>query len=71
MYLNLSHDIKDEEMGTIEEITIVYSIVNSFLSNFKSAKKIQLLIEGQVFHTLNGLLYTYNPLEFNTNLVEE
>jgi hypothetical protein len=71
MYLNLSHDIKTDEMGTLDEITTLYSIVNSFLSNFKNSKKIQFLIEGQAFHTLNGLLYTYDPIEFNNNPVEE
>jgi len=71
MYLNLSSDIRNDEMGTVEEITTVYSIVDSFLSNFKTAKKIQLLIEGEAFHTLNGVLYTYDPIEFNNNLVEE
>jgi len=71
MYLNLSSDIRNDEMGTIEEITTVYSIVNSFLSNFKTAKKVQLLIEGEAFHTLNGVLYTFDPIEFNNNLVEE
>jgi len=71
MYLNLSSDIRNDEMGAVEEITTVYSIVNSFLSNFKAAKKIQLLIEGEAFHTLNGVLYTYDPIEFNNNLVEE
>ena len=71
MYLNLSNDIRNDEMGSIEEITTVYSIVNSILSNFKSAKKVQLLIEGEAFHTLNGVLYIYDPIEFNNNLVEE
>ena len=71
MYLNLSHDIKTDEMGTPEEITTLYSIVNSFLSNFKNSKRIQFLIEGQALHTLNGLVYTYDPIEFNNNLVEE
>jgi hypothetical protein len=71
MYLNLSHDIKSEDMGTVQEITTLYSIINSFLSNFKSSKRVQVLIEGQAFYTVNGVLYTYNPIEFNNNLVEE
>ncbi|MDR2017608.1 MAG: GerMN domain-containing protein [Syntrophobacterales bacterium] len=71
VYLNLSHNIKNEEMSTAQGITALYSIINSLLSNFKNSKQVQLLVEGQVFHTVNGVLYTYDPIEFNNNIVEE
>ncbi len=71
MYLNLSQHIRSEEMSPTEEIAVLYSIVNSFLSNFRDAKKVQLLVEGQGLYTMKGLVFTYLPLEFNNQLMED
>ncbi len=71
LYLNLSQDIKGEKMGAAEEIATVYAIVNSFLSNFREAKSVQILVDGQAVYTINGVLYTYAPIEFNNQLLEE
>jgi hypothetical protein len=71
LYLNLSADIKDERMSGADQITTVYAIVNSFLANIREARSVQLLIEGQALHTINGVVYTYAPIEFNNQLLEE
>ncbi len=71
MYLNFSQELKSAKANPLNEITTVYSLVNSFLSNFAEAKSVQILVEGQALYTINGLLYTYAPIEFNNQLVEE
>jgi hypothetical protein len=71
IYLNLSQDIKSEKIRPTKEIGLVFSIVNSFLSTFKDAKKVQLLVEGEGIYTTGGLLFTYLPLEFNNQLTED
>jgi hypothetical protein len=71
LYLNLSRDLLDEKTGGADEITTVYGITNSFLANFREAKKVQILVEGQAVHTIHGVLYTYAPIEFNNQLWEE
>jgi spore germination protein GerM len=70
IYLDFS---KDFLYGVDEssEMVKVYSVVNTFLSNFWGAKRVQLLIEGEALYTVGGLLYTYLPLEFNEELLEE
>ena len=71
IYLNFSQDLKAEKASPLSEIATVYSIVNSFLANFKGSKSVQLLVEGEPVYTVSGLLYTYEPLEFNNQIVEE
>jgi hypothetical protein len=71
LYLNLSQDMKSGATDAATEVITVYSVVNSFLSNFSGAKSVQILVEGQAVYTLHGLLYTYLPLEFNNQLLEE
>jgi len=71
LYLNLSKDIAVKKTATIAEITRIFSIVNSFLGNFRNASKVQLLVEGHPVYTLNGTVYTYKPLEFNQDLLED
>lgn len=47
MYLNFSKEIlNDKTMGTSREINMVYSIVNTFIFNFRNINKVQLLVEG-------------------------
>ncbi len=71
MYLNVSRDIIDDKPATMKEILTVYSIAHSFLATFKEAKKVLFLADGQVLYTLHGTLYTYKPIEFNPDLLED
>lgn len=69
LYLNVSHEFVDRD--TERDITMVYGIVNSFLETFKNAKSVQLLVEGQPVYTRSGLVYIFEPLEFNNELLED
>jgi spore germination protein GerM len=70
LYLNISREFIDR-MGHEREITVIYSLVNSFIESFRDAKRVQLLIEGQPMYTRSGLLYVFEPLEFNKDVLEE
>ncbi len=70
IYVDFSKDLTKEELN-FSEIALVYSIVNTFVSNFSSSRRVQLLIEGEPVNTLGGILFTYFPLEFNEDLMEE
>jgi spore germination protein GerM len=70
LYLNLSKEFLDP--GTpAREVTMVYSLVDSFLASFPRAKRVQLLVEGAPVYTRSGFLYILEPLEFNKELLEE
>ena len=72
IYLNVSRDIISDSPSTMKDILTVYSIVNSFLTTFKdTAQKVLFLVDGQVLYTLRGTLYTYKPIEFNPDLLED
>jgi hypothetical protein len=71
LYVNLSKGFLEGQAASANEVTTIYSLVNSLASAFKEARKVQLLVEGQPFYTVNGVVYTYRPLEFNKDLVEE
>jgi len=71
LYLNFSKDILEKQTTAMMEIMKTFSIVNSFLGTFRNANKVQLLVEGQPVYTLNGTVYTYKPLEFNQDLLED
>lgn len=71
LYLNLSKEVRDTALTSMREIIMTYAITNSFLASFKGMNQVQLLAEGQPFYTLNGVMYTYMPLEFNRDLLEE
>jgi hypothetical protein len=71
MYLNFSKDLRHTRLSTIQEIHTTYGIVNSFLGTFTDATRVQILVEGEPVYTLNGLIYTYNPIEFNKQLLED
>lgn len=71
VYLNLSHALMGASPKGPAEITMVYAIVNSFLATFRNMRKVQILVEGKPLHTLGGVVYTYLPLEFNNDLVED
>ncbi len=71
LLLNFSHEIATMKLDPLTEIQTVYAIVNSFLANFTRAKSVQLLAGGQAFFTINGTAYTYKPLEFNSQILED
>jgi hypothetical protein len=71
LYLNFSKDISVKKGTTMTEILKIFSIVNTFLGSFGNTNKVQLLVEGQPVYTLHGAVYTYKPLEFNQDLLED
>jgi hypothetical protein len=71
LYLNFSKNISDKKITSMTEILKTFSIVNSFLGSFRNTNKVQFLVEGQPVYTLNGTVYTYKPLEFNQDLLED
>jgi hypothetical protein len=71
LYLNLSKNLTETLPGAPPEIIMVYALVNSFATSFKDVRKVQLLVEGEPVYTIGGLLYTYLPLEFNKDLMED
>lgn len=71
LYLNLSRGLMEVQAGAPSEILMVYSLVNSFIASFKETRKVQLLFDGQPAYTIRGVLYTYTPLEFNRELLED
>ena len=70
-YLNFSKEIQSAGIGTDREITMVYSIVDTFVTNFRNVNGVQLLAEGQPIQTIGGLIYTYKPIEFNKGVLED
>jgi hypothetical protein len=71
VYLNFSKDLRLGSEWQGDEIAAVYSIVNSFLGSFRYTKKVQLLIDWQPVYTLRGVVYTYLPMEFNKQVMED
>lgn len=71
LYLNFSRNIAEKKLTMMTEILKTFSIVNSFLGSFGNTNKVQLLVEGQPVYTLHGAVYTYRPLEFNQDLLED
>ncbi len=71
LYLNLSKNLAEVRPGAPPEIVVVYSLVNSFASSFKDVNKVQLLLDGAPVYTIGGVVYTYLPLEFNKDLMED
>jgi hypothetical protein len=70
LYLNVSKEFI-ERASPEKEINMTYGIVNSFIESFRGAKSIQLLVEGLPVYTKSGLLYIFEPLEFNRDVMEE
>ncbi len=71
IYTNLSDHLIKEIKEPSQEITALYSIINTLISNTGNAKAVQILIEGRPVYTLKGLIYTYRPLTYNNDLMEE
>jgi len=54
-YVDFSNDIlSDFQPGIRSETLVIYSIVNSIVSNLPSVKRVQFLIQGQEVETLDG-----------------
>jgi hypothetical protein len=70
LYLNLSKEFMDPG-SPAREVTMVYSLVDSFLASFPNTKSVQLLVEGKAVYTRSGLLYILEPLQFNKELLED
>jgi hypothetical protein len=71
IYLNFSKDIVEGKTASMTEISKTFSIVNSFLKNLNNTKRVQFLVDGQPLYTLGGTLYTYKPIEFNQDVLED
>jgi len=71
LYLNLSKNLADAQPEARPDIMIVYSLVNSFASSFRDVNKVQLLLDGAPAYTIGGVVYTYLPLAFNKDLMED
>jgi hypothetical protein len=71
LYLNFSRIVTEKKTTTMAEILKTFSIVNSFLGSFGNTHTVQLLVEGHPVYTLHGTVYTYKPLEFNQDLLED
>ncbi|MCX8022399.1 MAG: GerMN domain-containing protein [Syntrophorhabdaceae bacterium] len=71
VYLNLSREIYEQTGGPQKEINMVYSIVNSYVANFKDARQVQILVEGKPVETIDGVVYLHKPIAMNKTLMEE
>jgi len=61
-YVDFSRDLVDNHpSGTAAEISTVYAVVNSLTYNFKSIKRVFILVEGEERETLNGHLGLDRP----------
>jgi hypothetical protein len=70
IYLNVSKEFVEKTFPE-REITMTYGLVNSFIESFRGAKSVQILVDGQPVYTKNGILYIFEPLEFNRDVMEE
>ena len=70
IYLNFTKDLQGVA-GKNDDVGIVYAIVNSFLASFRYTKKVQLLVDWKPIYTLRGTVYTYLPIEFNKQVMED
>ncbi len=71
MYLDFSSGIIETHISSMADILKTFSIVNSFIGSFRNIDKVQILVEGQPVYSINGAVYTYKPLEFNKDLLED
>ena len=70
IYLNVSREFLERTEPECE-MTMVYCLVNSFLESFRDAKAAQILVEDQPIYSRSGLLYLFEPLQFNKELLED
>ncbi len=70
VYVDFSREIQFEHLsGTTAEISTVYSVVNSLAFNFKSVKKVFILVDGNEKETLKGHVDISRPLVPMYNLI--
>jgi germination protein M len=70
VYVDFSREIQDEHLsGAAAEISTVYSVVNSLAFNFKTIKKVFILIDGNEKETLKGHVDISRPLVPMFNLI--
>jgi len=69
-YVDFSRDLVDNHpAGAAAEISTVFSVVDSLAFNFKSIKKVFILIDGEERETLAGHLSLDRPFSPNYSLV--
>lgn len=69
-YVDFSSEIQEEHIsGTSAEMGTVFAVVNTLTYNFKSIKKVFILIEGSEKETLAGHIDLSRPLEPRYDLV--
>jgi len=69
-YVDFSRALVDNHpSGTAAEIATVYAVVNSLTFNFKSIKRVFILIDGEEKETLNGHIELDRPFLPNYSLV--
>lgn len=71
IYLNFTKDLLQDPAGNNDDTGMVYAIVNSFVASFRYTKKVQFLVDWKPAYTLRGTVYTYLPIEFNKNVMED
>ena len=70
LYVDFSREMETSHLsGSSAEITTVYSIVNSITHNFKSVRKVFILIDGEEKETLRGHVDLTRPLSPRYNLI--
>ncbi|MDD8020571.1 MAG: GerMN domain-containing protein [Acidobacteriota bacterium] len=69
-YVDLSRQVTEANFyGSSGEMAAVYSIVNSLAYNFKSIKRVSLLVEGNERETLGGHVDLSNPFMPDYSLI--
>ena len=71
-YVDFSKEIQEKHLrGSSAEMATVFSIVNSLAYNFKSIKKVFILIDGVEKETLGGHISLSHPFLPQYDLVAE
>ena len=69
-YVDFSKDIIDKfSYGSTSELSAVYAVVNTLAANFKSIKKVAILVEGSERDTLGGHIDLTRPFAPDFSLV--
>lgn len=70
VYVNLSKEARDGlSGGSLDELTAVYSVVDTIVSNFPATRRVQILVEDRVVESLSGHLDLSRPLPPDMTLV--
>jgi spore germination protein GerM len=71
-YVDFSRELRDNHpSGSRAEISTVFAIVNSLTQNFKSVRRVFILIEGTERETLNGHVDLTRPLLPRLDLIAD